>query len=108
LKNAKKVILVLADLHVGELQAVCPPSFTDVNGFIRSINRTKANVKLYKYWEHLCLMSKKFFKPNEIWLIGDCFAGQMPAKFEKYRKITIGNIDDQCYACLELIRKLLP
>ena len=107
LKNAEKVIMILADLHVGELQAVCPPSFVDVNGFLRSINRTLANKKLYGYWQHLCYMTKRWFKPNEIWLVGDCFAGQMPAKFEKFRRITIGNIDDQKCAALTLLKELL-
>lgn len=107
LKNAERVILILADTHVGELQAVCPPSFVDVNGFERPINRTKANIKLYEYWQHLCYMTKCWFKPNEIWVVGDCFAGQMPAKFEKFRRITIGNIDDQKCAALTLLKELL-
>lgn len=108
LKEAGKVILILADTHVGELNAVCPKSFVDVNGIVRTIKTTPANDKMHEYWQHLAHMTKTHFKPNEIWIVGDAFAGQMPAKFEKYRKITIGNIDDQCYAALELIRQLLP
>jgi len=107
LKEAQKVILITADLHVGELQAVAPKSFVDVNGIVRTIKTNKANNLLYEYWQHLCYMTKTFFKPDEVWLVGDLFAGQMPAKFEKFRKITIGNLDDQCYACRELLRELL-
>lgn len=108
LKQAVKVILVLADTHVGELGAVCPNSFHDINGVEQEIKTTIANKKLLEYWNHLCYITKTFFKPDEIWLVGDVFAGQMSIRFEKFRKITLGNLDDQTYAALELIRELLP
>jgi len=107
LKEASKVILVLADLHIGELSAVCSESFEDGNGIIRKNKLTKANEKLLYYWKHLCYMTKTYFKPDEIWLVGDVFSGQMTVRFEKTRRMTISNIDDQTYTALELIKQLI-
>jgi len=107
LKDASKVILILADLHVGEICSVCPKSFVDTNGIVRSPRLTKANERVLYYWEHLCHMTKTFFKPTEIWLVGDVFSGQMTVRFERSRRMTIGNIDDQTNAALELIRQLI-
>jgi len=108
LKRAKKVILILADTHVGELTAVTPPEYTDALGYTYKIKMNKCNQRLYEYWQHLALMCRKHFKPDEIWLVGDLVAGHMSKVFEKTRKMTIESLDMQKQAFIELIRQLVP
>lgn len=106
LKEAEKVILVIADLHVGETQAVVPPTFKDMFGHTQTVQMNEANKQLYGYWKHLCDTVKKFLNVDEVWLVGDAFGGAMSVKFEKYRKMTLGNIEDQLYATVELLKLL--
>ena len=106
LKDAEKIILIIADSHVGEVEAVCPEKFINMFGQEQTVELNEANKLLLKYWKHLCYMAKNVFKTDEVWLVGDAFGGAMSQKFEKFRKMTIGNIEDQLYATLELFRLL--
>ena len=108
LRRAQKVILILADTHVGERTAVCVPEFTDALGTTYKFQMTKCNERLYKYWKHLALMCRKYFKPDEIWIVGDLVAGHTSKVFEKTRKMTIEDLDRQKQAFIALIRQLIP
>lgn len=103
IKQAQKVVMVIADLHVGEKESVSPPTFT-INDVEKPVLTTKANDKLYEYWRHLAYMSRLKFKVDEVWVIGDVFGGGLV--FEKFRTALTKSLEEQVYIAVELFRLL--
>jgi len=102
LTNAQKVIMVVADLHVGEPYAVLPPTYV-YNGMTNNLITTKANDLLFIYWKHLIYMAKNAFKIDEVWVVGDAFSGGNI--FEKTRP-SAGILEYQPYMVVELFKLL--
>lgn len=103
-KEAKLIIAVTADFHIGEKASVCPEKLKDPNGMERLIPQSLANKRILEYWKHF-VDTCKIIQPDELWVVGDAVAGTN--LFEKTRRLTLGNIDDQKYAFVELFKGFL-
>lgn len=103
LNNAKFIVACIADLHIGEVQSIAPPSYT-YNGITRQVAQTLANKKLYEYWQSF-VKACKLVKPHEIWVVGDVFAGTNV--FEKTRRVVTSQLNEQSAMFVELMKEFL-
>jgi len=101
LQDAQLIIMVVADLHVGEPYSVCPPSMK-YSDETKPLMTTKANDLLFAYWKHLIEIAKKI-GIDEVWLVGDAFSGGQI--FEKTRE-SVAILEYQPYMVLELFKLL--
>jgi hypothetical protein len=101
--DAKFVVAVVADFHVGEVGAIAPERYT-FNGETWDVRQTKANARLFHYWKNFCRVCK-LLKPHEIWVVGDVTAGTQI--FEKNRRTLTQNLEEQKSMFVELFKELL-
>jgi len=102
-KRFRTKYLCLADLHVLSHYGLSIPEFRGEEG--RIIKANKGQLRLFKYWSHLCeTVKKKEWKPDEIWIVGDIFGGTNPR--EKGRYVT-GTLDEQLHVAVQLL-KMFP
>ena len=103
LDDAVFIVACIADLHTGEVQSIAPPQY-EYNGRVREVPQTKANAQLFEYWKAFVQACKKI-KPNEIWVVGDAYAGTNV--FEKSRRVITSNLMEQAAMFLELMKEFL-
>lgn len=101
--DAKFVVAVVADFHVGEVGAIAPERYS-YNGQIWEVHQTLANKKLLQYWKNFTKVCK-IIQPHEIWVIGDVCAGTQI--FEKVRRTISQNLEEQKAMFVALMAELL-
>lgn len=101
--DAKFVVAVVADFHVGEVGAIAPEKYI-YNHQESDVKQTKANERLLQYWKNFCKVCKAL-KPNEIWVVGDACAGA--SVFEKNRRILTANLEEQKAMFVELFKEFI-
>ncbi len=102
-QDAKFLVAVVADFHVGEVGAISPERYT-YNGQTWEVHQTLANKRLYQYWKNFAKVCK-LLKPHEIWVVGDVCAGTQI--FEKTRRTLTQNLEEQKAMFVELFKELL-
>jgi len=97
-----KRICCLADLHVLSSFGLSPLDFRGEQGDIYVANEGQR--RLFAYWQHLCETIKRGkWKADEIWLVGDLFAGLNIKERGRKRR---GTLDDQFDASLQILQYL--
>jgi hypothetical protein len=102
-EDAQFIVAVVADFHVGEVEAIAPDSY-EYNGQRWETKSTEANKKLFHYWKNFVQLCK-IIKPTEIWVVGDVCAGTQI--FEKTRRTLTVNLEEQKSMFIELFREFL-
>lgn len=102
-KDAKFLVAVVADFHVGEVEAIAPEKYV-YNGVTFDVHQTKANARLFHYWKNFVQVCK-ILQPDEIWVVGDAMAGTQI--FEKTRRTLTNNLEEQKAMFVELFREFL-
>jgi hypothetical protein len=102
-KDAKFLVAVVADFHVGEVAAIAPEKYT-YNGQEFEVHQTLASQRLLQYWRNFAKVCK-LLKPNEIWVVGDTCCGTQI--FEKTRRSISQNLEEQKAMFVELFKELL-
>jgi hypothetical protein len=102
-QDAKFLVAVVADFHVGEVGAISPERYT-YNGQTWEVHQTLANKRLMQYWKNFARVCK-LLKPHEIWVVGDVCAGTQI--FEKVRRTLTQNLEEQKAMFVELFKELL-
>jgi len=99
-----KPICCIADLHILSNYGLALETFKGEEGVVYTAS--EGQLRLLSYWRHFCnvLKTDNRWRPSEIWLIGDVFAGTNPV--ETGRKVR-GTFDEQLYAGVKLL-KMLP
>ena len=101
--DAKFLIAVVADFHVGEVAAIAPEKYT-YNGQTFTVNQTPANARLLHYWRNFVKVCK-ILKPDELWVVGDACCGVQI--FEKTRRTLTQNLEEQKAMFVELFKEFL-
>lgn len=101
--DAKFLVAVIADFHVGEVGAIAPEKYT-YNNQEWDIKQTKANARLFQYWKNFVQVCK-ILKPHEVWIVGDVCAGTQV--FEKNRRTITQNLEEQKAMFVELFKEFL-
>lgn len=95
-------VLAIADLHILSNYGLAPKVFEGEEGSILKPN--EGQERLLKYWKHLCgIVDTEKWKPQEIWIVGDIFAGLNPIELGRRKR---GSLDEQFHAAEFLIKKL--
>lgn len=102
-KDAKLIIAVTADFHVGEVAAIAPEGYY-YNGLYYDVHQTEANKQLFEYWKNF-VATCKIIKPHEVWVVGDACAGTQV--FEKMRRTLTQNLEEQKSMFCELFKEFL-
>lgn len=102
-KEAKFLVAVVADFHVGEVGAIAPEKYS-YNGQMWETRLTPANKRLLDYWKHFVEICK-ILKPHEVWVIGDVCCGTQI--FEKTRRSLTQNLEEQKAMFVELMKEFL-
>ena len=102
-EDAQFLVAVVADFHVGEVEAIAPEGYT-FNGQHYDVRQTEANKRLFHYWKNFARLCK-LLKPDEIWVVGDALAGTQI--FEKTRRTLTNNLEEQKSMFVELFKELL-
>jgi hypothetical protein len=89
--DAQFIVAVVADFHVGEVEAIAPEEYT-YNGQVWQVHGTKASERLLHYWRNFIRLCK-VIQPDEIWVVGDAVAGTQI--FEKSRRAITNNLEEQ-------------
>jgi len=105
LRDAKFVVVAIADFHIGEVYSVAPPKYT-LGGreYDLSSDLTEANKKIYRYWQNFVEVCK-LIKPHEIWIVGDALGGA--TIFEKNRIVLKSTLEEQKAMFAELFKLFL-
>ena len=102
-KDAIFMVAVIADFHVGEVEAIAPETF-DYNGETWDVHQTEANKRILHYWKNFVQVCK-ILKPDEVWIVGDVLAGTQI--FEKTRRTLTNNLEEQKAMFVELMKEFL-
>lgn len=102
-KDAKFIVAVVADFHVGEVGAIAPEGYY-YNGIYYDIYQTEANKQLFEYWKNF-VATCKIIKPHEVWVVGDVTAGTQV--FSKSVRTLTQNLEEQKSMAVALFREFL-
>lgn len=103
-KNSKFIIAVTADYHCGHVSAIAPPQYT-YNGYVRNIDQTLANKRIWEYWKNFVSVCKQM-KIDELWVVGDACDGTNVFA-DKTRRMITSNLEEQKALFIELFKEFL-
>jgi hypothetical protein len=103
-KDAKFIIAVTADYHVGHVGGLAPEKYT-LNDSDWTVPLTKANKKLLEYWRNFVSVCK-IIKPNELWVVGDACNG-VQRNYDQVARALTQNLDEQKAMFVELFKEFL-
>jgi len=99
----KRIIALLADLHVGCRYAVFPEDFVSEEGNNLSATMNDMQVKLLEYFKHYVQVCNDL-NVDSVFLVGDLIAGTNPS--EQGRLMVTTNLNEQKEACIKLLEPL--
>lgn len=102
--NSKQIIAVTADYHCGHTSAIAPPQY-NYNGVTWEIKQSKANARIYSYWQHF-IKTCKLLGVTDFWVIGDACDGRNVFADKTHRTLT-QNLDEQKALFIELFKDFL-
>lgn len=103
-KDAKFIIAVTADYHVGHVGGLAPLKY-EINGSTWEVKQTIANARMLSYWKNFVAVCK-IIKPNELWVVGDACNGVQRDYDQTSRSLT-QNLDEQKAMFVELFKEFL-
>jgi len=97
----QRIILLIADLHVGTQYAIWPRNYYTREGNLIGLNTLQE--ELLERWEEMIQIAKNY-KVDTVYVIGDCFAGINP--IEKGTRLLTLDMTEQVNACADLLENL--
>jgi hypothetical protein len=103
-EDAKFIIAVTADYHVGHVGALAPAQY-ELNGQTWNVSQTPANKRMFSYWQNFVAVCK-IIKPNELWVVGDACNG-VQRSYDQVSRALTQNLDEQKAMFVELFKEFL-
>src|SRR3972149_5017306 len=103
-KDAKFIIAIIADLHVGHIAAVSPEKY-EYKGQEFDVALSPANKLLLSYWKNFVVVCKEI-KPHEIWMVGDGCNG-VQRNYDRAQRALTQNLEEQKAMLVELFKEFL-